>query len=299
MNGHPMDQETVERLLVGPAADAQDGPEALVRFLAAVRAAPRPHELSGEGAALQAFRTAQAGAAVPMTVSRPERRLRAGLLGAKLALATLLATATGGVALAAVTGHLPGPLGGGGGADTTASPSAGPDGRPTPTGGPSHPTTPAPAPTGRPGSPSALSGLCSAYRAKNGADRGRALETPPFADLVSAAGGREKVPGYCDRLLHGQDKPTASGAHPTPPQPSADPTRRTGAQPTIPVTGRPEPAPSSPTAGFAPTTDPGNPPAQKPDSLRPSPGRPAPRGIRAELPGPPAARAGDRHRTGW
>ncbi|GGR92865.1 hypothetical protein GCM10010169_41510 [Micromonospora fulviviridis] len=266
-----MDQETVERLLVGPAADAQDGPDALVRFLAAVRAAPRPHELSGEGAALEAFRMAQAGDAVPVTVSRPERRLRAGLLGAKLALGALLATATGGVALAAVTGHLPGPLGGGGGADTTASPSTGADGRPTQSAGPSQPATPAAAPTDGSGSPSAVAGLCTAYRAKNEADRGRALDAPPFADLVSAAGGRDQVASYCEGLLHGKDKPTKPGADKTPPQPSPDPTHRPGTESTARVTGQPVPAPSSPTAGFAPTTDPGDPPAQKPDSVRPSP----------------------------
>ncbi|MEU1836664.1 hypothetical protein [Micromonospora chersina] len=270
MNGHRMDQETVERLLVGPAADAQDGPEALVRFLAAVRAAPRPHELSGEGAALQAFRMAQAGDPVSLRVSRPERRLRAGLVGAKLALAALLATATGGVALAAVTGHLPGPLGGGGGADTTASPSAGADGRPTPTGDPSHPSTPATGPTDRSGSRPALAGLCTAYQAKKNEDRGRALEAPPFADLVSAAGGREKVPAYCDGLLQGKGKATGSGADKTQPQPSADPTHGPGAESTASVTVQPEPAPSSPTAGFAPTTHPGNRPVQKSTSVRPS-----------------------------
>ncbi|MET8838243.1 hypothetical protein ABZV78_30645, partial [Micromonospora sp. NPDC004540] len=151
MNGHRMDQETAERLLVGPVADAQNGPEALVRFLAAVRADPRPHELSGEGAALRAFRLARAGEPVP--VSRPERRFRAGLLGAKLALATALATATGGVALAAVTGHLPGPLGGGGGTAPTATPSAGADGSATPSAGPRPPPPPGPRPADRPGRP--------------------------------------------------------------------------------------------------------------------------------------------------
>ncbi|MGW5672265.1 hypothetical protein ACWEVO_30740, partial [Micromonospora sp. NPDC003776] len=97
MNAHRMDQETVERLLVGPVADAQGGPEVLVRLLAAVRAAPHPHELTGEGAALQAFRLARAGSATVL-VSRPERRLLTSLLGAKVALAALLAAATGGVA---------------------------------------------------------------------------------------------------------------------------------------------------------------------------------------------------------
>lgn len=257
MNGHRMDQETVERLLVGPAADAQDGPEALVRFLDAVRAAPRPHELSGEGAALQAFRMAQAGDPVPLRASRPERRLRAGLVGAKLALAALLATATGGVALAAVTGHLPGPLGGG--ADTTASPSAGADGRPTPTGDPSHPTTPAGAPTDPPGSSSALAGLCTAYRAE-GDDRRRVLEKPRFADLVAAAGGREQVAAYCDHLLDGKGKPN-----------DPDPTRRPSDEPTGRVTGRPEQTPDKPPADSPPTTRPAGPSVREPNSVGASP----------------------------
>ncbi|MFE9957635.1 hypothetical protein [Micromonospora sp. NPDC005299] len=269
MNGHRMDQETVERLLVGPVVEAQDGPQALVRFLAAVRAAPRPHELTGEGAALQAFRVAQAGG--PVAVSHPRRRLHAGRLGAKLALGALLATTTGGVALAAVTGSLPGPLRGGGGAHPTPSPGAGTHGRATPTTDPSRPTTPttpAAGPTDRPSSPSALAGLCTAYRAKNDADRGRALEAPPFAALVSAAGGPEKVPGYCDGLLHGKDKPTGPGTDPTQPEPSADPTQPPGTGPTTRVTGRPEPAPSSPAAGLAPTTRPGKPPTRKPAPVR-------------------------------
>ncbi|MEU4368073.1 hypothetical protein [Micromonospora chersina] len=261
MNGHRMDQETVERLLVGPGADAQDGPEALVRFLAAVRAAPRPHELSGEGAALQAFRMAQAGDPVPLRVSRPGRRLRGGLVGAKLALAALLATASGGVALAAVTGHLPGPLGGGGGAGTTASPTAGVDGRPTPTGGPDHPTTPAGVPTDPSASPSVLAGLCTAYRAE-GDDRRHALEKPRFADLVAAAGGREQVAGYCDHLLDGKSKPT---------DPAADPTRRPSAEPTGRVTGRPEQTPDRPPAASPPTTRPAGPTVREPNSVGASP----------------------------
>ncbi|MET7968284.1 hypothetical protein [Micromonospora sp. NPDC005305] len=274
MNGHRMDQETAERLLVGTVAEAQDGPRVLVRFLAAVRAAPRPHELVGEGAAVQAFRVARAGGAVPVAVSRPPRRLHAGLLGAKLALAALLATATGGVALAAVTGNLPGPTRGGGGAGLTPSPGAGTGGPATPAADPSRPSTPAPTPTPPPGptdrsaSPSALAGLCTAYRAKNGADRGRALEAPPFAALVAAAGGPDRVPGYCDGLLHGKDE--ASGGNPTPPAPSADPTQPPGTGPTTRLTGRPEPTSSTSRAGLAPTTRPGKPPARTPASVRPS-----------------------------
>ncbi|SCL23615.1 hypothetical protein GA0070624_2769 [Micromonospora rhizosphaerae] len=227
MNAHRMDQETVERLLVGPVAYPQDGPEALVQLLTAVRAAPRPHELTGEGAALQAFRLARAGALSAAT-SRPERRVLAGLLRAKVALAALLAAAaTGGVALAAATGTLPGPLGGADGATT--SPSATANGRPSPTTGPDASPTAA-GESGLPPATPALVGLCTAYRAEEGEARGRALETARFAELVSTAGGREKVPGFCDRLLAGRDD-----------QGGPDATARPGRD-----TGRPGNAPSTP-----------------------------------------------------
>ncbi|SBT39098.1 hypothetical protein [Micromonospora narathiwatensis] len=63
MDTHRMDQETVERLLVGSVPDGRDGLGMLVRLLAAVRAAPRPYELLGEAAAVRAFRMTYAGAA--------------------------------------------------------------------------------------------------------------------------------------------------------------------------------------------------------------------------------------------
>ncbi|NES31568.1 hypothetical protein GCE86_03750 [Micromonospora terminaliae] len=267
MTGHRMDQETVERLLVGPVTDAQDGPQALVRFLAAVRADPHPQELTGEGAALQAFRQARAGDPVPVAVLPPRPRFRAGLLGAKLALGALLATATGGVALAAVTGNLPGPLNGGGGATLTPSPGAGTDGSATPTAGRNRPGTPSAGPAGLPSSPSGLAGLCTAYRGKKNADRGHALESPPFAALVAAAGGREQVAAYCDALLDGKGKPTGSGPDPTAPRPSEHPTQGTSPKPTARVTG---PPPTSPMTGFATTTEPGNRPMQKTTPARPS-----------------------------
>ncbi|SCG76733.1 hypothetical protein [Micromonospora inositola] len=233
MNAHRMDQKTVERLLVGPIADPPDGPEALVRLLTAVRAAPRPRELAGERAALEAFRTARAGS-VPVPAARPERRILAGLLSAKVALAALLA-ATGGVALAAATGTLPGSVGGAG--DSTTPPSASADGRPTPTGGPSvSPTAdagPSDPPTGSP----ALVGLCTAYRAAENGNRQRELESPRFAELVSAAGGRERVQDWCDRLLAGRDGPRGTATSGTD-RPGGGPTGRT--------TGRPDRATSTP-----------------------------------------------------
>ncbi|TDC71884.1 hypothetical protein E1193_28585 [Micromonospora sp. KC606] len=65
MNAHRLDQETVERLLDDPVVDLRNGPQPLVRLLAAVRAAPRPAELRGEGAAMRAFRGAYAGTPAP------------------------------------------------------------------------------------------------------------------------------------------------------------------------------------------------------------------------------------------
>lgn len=244
MTAHRMDQETVERLLVGPVAGAQDGPEVLLRLLAAVRAAPRPHEFGGEAAALEAFRAARAGAP-PVPSRRAERPFATSLLGAKVTLAALLAAATGGVALAAATGTLEVPVHGGGGGSTTTPATAG--GRtPSPTTAPGASPTPAAGPSGAPSSPSSLAGLCITYRSRTGESPQRVLESPRFAELVTAAGGRDEVPGYCDRLLGGPDKPTASPAPPTG-RPDGTPS------------ARPPRLPSTPPVGGAPTTRPAGP----------------------------------------
>ncbi|SCF28861.1 hypothetical protein GA0074695_5192 [Micromonospora viridifaciens] len=71
MDTHRMGEETVERLLAGTVPVPRGGPEVLVRLLAAVRAAPRPHELVGEAAAVRAFRAARTGP-VRVVASRPE-----------------------------------------------------------------------------------------------------------------------------------------------------------------------------------------------------------------------------------
>ncbi|PWU53454.1 hypothetical protein DLJ46_01135 [Micromonospora globispora] len=241
-----MDQETVERLLVGPVADPPNGSEALLRLLTAVRAAPRPHELTGEAAALRAFRMAQAGL-LPVAASRPQRRTLAGLLSAKVALAALLVATTGGVALAAATGTLPGSLGG---ADEGTTPGATAGGHPSPTAGPDVSPTPATGASGRPTDSPSLVGLCTAYRAEANENRRRALETPRFAELVSAANGREKVPSYCDRLLDGRGNQA---------DPSATGSDRPGGEPTDRVTGKPEHSPSNPGTTEFPTDRPTGP----------------------------------------
>ncbi|MDH6461726.1 hypothetical protein M2302_001901 [Micromonospora sp. A200] len=234
MNAHRMDQETVERLLVGPVVDAHDGPEPLVRLLTAVRAAPHPGELRGENAAIHAFRSARTGA--PLPAPSPARSFSlARLAGLKVALAGLAVAATGGVAFAAATGTLPGPLH----RDAPPTPpSAVPQSTPPTTAGPGGSATPSsgkPEP-GRPTPAASILGLCRAYRASAGDNPGRALDNPAFADLVTRAGGRNEVAGYCDRVVRdtGPSAPP-SAVHPTP-------TER--------PTGRPSQAPS--TAGGKP-----------------------------------------------
>ncbi|MDG4801883.1 hypothetical protein [Micromonospora sp. WMMD980] len=267
MDAPRLDQETVERLLDGSSGDAPAAPGGLVRCLDAVRAGPRPGELDGEAAAVAEFRAARATAALggrqtfadsarrpPVGAGdhaddRPARRF-ATLLGAKVALATAAATLTGGVALATVTGNLPGA--GRGEAppphrDASAAPSTTGS---TPT---IRPTRPATGPTAGLPDPTSPAGLCAAYRAVGEVERGRALQAPPFAGLVAAAGGPERVPGYCAGLLDAAGSPGPTG-----PPSGTGPTGPPGATPTRdvpdPDTGRPPAGTAAPTSGAAAPT---------------------------------------------
>ncbi|MCI4065179.1 hypothetical protein MRQ36_22465 [Micromonospora sp. R77] len=242
MNAHRMDSETVERLLVGRDADPQHGPEALVRLLTAVRAAPRPTELVGERAALHAFRMARSGSPT-VPAAPPRRRLLAGVLSAKVALAGLLVAGTGGVALAAVTGTLPGPLGGR--TVPAPPPSASTDARPSPTGGPDLSAAPPSGTPGLPGAAPVLRQLCTEYRTQPGGERPRVLAAPRFAELVTAAGDRDGVDGYCDRLL---DDRAQSGA-----PAEATPPGRSGGAPNSRVPSRPERIPTIPAVPATPS----------------------------------------------
>ncbi|NJP34344.1 hypothetical protein [Micromonospora thermarum] len=240
-----MDSDTVERLLDGTAVDPTDGWHPLVSLLSAVRAAPAPGELGGEAAAVRAYHLALLG--TPVTV--PERRRGFALagFGVRAALVGLLLAGTGGAALAAAGGVLPNPL-------RPSAPPAVPSTSASATpGSPSTGTDPRPGPptggTARPDPDESVVGLCRAYRVDAGDNPGRALDNPAFAELIGAAGGRDEVPGYCDRVLAG--KP-ADG-------PGATPTERHSNQPTVRPTGRatqpPTPGTGQPTApGDVPTT---------------------------------------------
>jgi hypothetical protein len=136
------------------------------------------------------------------------------LLTVKAAAIAALVVGTGGVALAAGTGALPNPL------NTHPAPAA--------SAGQSHPGNRPTAPD-HPGgnadpSPS-LVGLCHAYMAGAGAEHGKALDSPAFQALLSAAGGKTNVDAFCTGLLASATPGgTANGHHDA--KPSDHPTGR-------------------------------------------------------------------------
>ncbi|MCR3748136.1 hypothetical protein LX88_002074 [Lentzea californiensis] len=135
----------------------------------------------------------------------------ANLLAVKIAGVAVLTA--GGIALAAAAGTLPGqqreePAAPAGTtvvsttSATTAAPSKGPEQKPDNSASPSP----------------SLKGLCQAYTAGAGSEHGKAHNNPAFSALITAAGGAERVPGFCADLLgekpgksdHTPGKPTRS-----------------------------------------------------------------------------------------
>jgi hypothetical protein len=227
MNDHRsrrIDRRTAERLLRGaPGQTRATGHDRLSDLLAAASAPARDGELTGERAAMAAFRDARLATA-------PQRRrpwmlkiALANLLTVKIAAAT--AAAAGGIALAAAAGTLPGqqreepaPTGGTNVVATTSAPEATKHGKSDQK--PDHSASPSPS----------LEGLCKAYTAGAGSEHGKAHENPAFSALITAAGGADRVPAFCTDLLG--DKPGKSGDSPG--KPDATP-------------GKPDTAPGKPT----------------------------------------------------
>ncbi|SIQ93841.1 hypothetical protein [Micromonospora avicenniae] len=238
MNAERMDQETVERLLDSPVDATRAEAHPIVSLLMAVRAEPHPHEFDGEGAAVMAYRRALADApgpgpcpGTPPVGAAPSPGLVR--FGVRAGIVALALAATGGIALA-TTGTWPGTRP----APPTRAP-ASPVPAPTASTVPPASTT-APVPSTEPGrterpAPEVdLPGLCRAYRADD--DPG-ALDSPAFAGLVAAAGGRSRVPGFCDRML------TDGARHATPPGQVRTPSRSPHAPSVTPPTeppGRPD-----------------------------------------------------------
>jgi len=206
-----LDDETVERLLSGELPPAQAPPEyaAVAALLAAMAAAPSQEELAGQAAALAELRAVSSARAVAIRrAAKPRRRRRVGLA----AVAVAGALATGGVA-AAATGNLPEPVRKatrsilvtvGGAEPATSDPLPGSSARhpgggqpPPPTGA----TVGAPGTTGAAGAASPiLKGLCHAYLAGKGAEKGKKLDATAFQVLARAAAGEDKIQAYCQRL---------------------------------------------------------------------------------------------------
>ena len=235
-NRRSWDKDIAEHVLRDAPAGRLHARDPLSQLLQAAAAPASADELAFEHEAIAAFHLS----AQRSVTSLPRRRSKMKSALAKVltlkAIAVLAAVSAGGVALAASTGVMPNPL-------ERFLPGAPGSAHPTPpatTGPGSHGTT----------SPSVI-GLCRAFVAGVGVDRGSALEDPAFSVLITTAGGKDKVDGYCTEVLAspeaGGDPPHSTGeptAHPTgepSTHPSGPPTHPTGApstHPTGPPTSR-------------------------------------------------------------
>lgn len=238
-----IDLDEADRLVNGePPGPNQAG---LGSLLDALRAPATAGELSAEKAAVAEFRTHRRRAA-----RAARRTTRSVLVPALTALALLM---FGGTALAARTGNLPD------GAQQHAhrlfsalgipAPGTGPTGnRPTPVASagpspsPSHPAT-------------VELGWCTDWQ-----PGGTPLSTGDHQRLRTAAGGEQRIPGYCDRLRRSSSSPSA-----TPSTPSAPPSSLPGSTPA-------EPPPSAPTT----RTTPSHPAPAHPTPSHPTPALGAP-----------------------
>lgn len=249
--GRRVTRRTAKRLLRGAPVGV---PDALACLLAAAAAPPRDGEWDGERAATAAFAEAAHRANIPPLRSPSMiRTTMLKLLTVKVAAAAAAIFTVGGVTAVAATGHL-GVLTGHftPSSPTSAHPAAGVPSLPhvttTRSGASSsdHRATPSPS----------LVGLCHAYTAGAGSDHGKALESPAFTALITAAGGRTKVDVYCTVLLAQQPSVSASAS----------------AHATSPVTQTTAPGKSADTHGNtthptgAPTTHPTGAPVSHPNS---------------------------------
>lgn len=208
-----LDRETAEHLLDGAGATDHVDVGALSHLLASAAGPAKPHELAGENAAVMAFRAARI---------EPQRGFSwRRLLTFKAIAAVVAAIAAGGLAFASTTGIIPGPFK----VDpplpspsTTATRSAPETASASPgaeTSASAHLSPPS----------EALQGLCQAYLAKPPGERGKALQSPAFSELVAAAGGADKVDAYCAVPAEGKPekspppKPSNPANPPAPPSP--------------------------------------------------------------------------------
>lgn len=217
-----------ERLLDGGAVGVPELERLIAAASAPAASVPDP------GPALASFRFANANpAARPRRLTAMKSALAAALTTKVIAGAAIAVAATGGLALAASVGALNG--------TDHPSPNSHANAHAT-----SHPTESASASASASPSPN-LRGLCTAFQAGATSNPGKAINSPAFQALVTAAGGTQNVQAFCTKLLgtprphHATGKPTA-----LPTQASGHPTHA----PSNPPTGHPSGKPTSlPTPG--------------------------------------------------
>lgn len=186
----------------------------VAEVLAAAALPARTEELTGEDAALAAFREAREQDAVP---AMRRSRLRSLLARPVPAIG---AAALGVAVLAAAgvfSGTLPDPLAIGYGREPAPAPHATASARnPNPAQRQSPPGGPTPGQGARSGRPApSMVGPCRAYWAKVDTPPRKGSGTPASKALVSAAGGADKVAAYCAAVRDGgAEKPGKGGKGP-------------------------------------------------------------------------------------
>jgi hypothetical protein len=191
---HPLDRDTAELLLRDPAARRAHPVGAVL----AAASGPAGRHLAGEDAAVAAFAAARLTSPRFRRIQMLKTAL-AKLLTVKVA-AAIAALGAGGVALAAGTGTLPGPLHNPPAAHpaVSSSHSVRPHPSATPSSRPSHSSA-----------PGDLAKLCARWTARPGDQRRGALDEPEFGRLVREAGrkDRDRVDHFCADL----GRPPAGG----------------------------------------------------------------------------------------
>ncbi|HEY7265331.1 MAG TPA: hypothetical protein VH589_28105 [Trebonia sp.] len=206
------------------ATDLLTDHRALASLLSAATAPASGRELAGEDDAVLAFRYAHLG---PAPRSRRSSMSATKLLVAKAVLAAV-GVSGGGVALAAATGHMPAVTGGNSAAASSAAHAT--DSHSAGGQSANHPAA-SPSPS--------LRGLCQAYTAHAADNPGKALDNPAFSALITAAGGKTNVAGFCATTLAAKPG-NAPTTHPTG-KPSSMPTTANTTHPT----GKPSSAPTA------------------------------------------------------
>jgi hypothetical protein len=233
-----MGRSDAERLVRGGPDAWRSSRDPIVGLLAAVSAPGSARELAGKEEALAAFRATPRDR-VPQQPRRWPmiRATIAKFLTVKVAAICVASLSVGGVAVAATTGNLPGPLNLPGPFNDHGSPAAPPTDWPWP----STPSSP-----GMQTPPPGMLALCQAYLGWDDVHRGTALhEDHGFHELVAQVGAedREKADRYCDQVMHGPSAPPTAPPSGQP-MPTGQPPRPTDLPPTAWPTSRPSVVPS-------------------------------------------------------